>query len=50
MDSSEDIFLKASKLYEETRELREMARAAAIVEATGYMNGLGLKIRSNSRG
>ena len=37
MNSSEDIFLKASKLYEETRELREMARAAAIVEATGYM-------------
>ena len=37
MNSSEDILLKASKLYEETRELREMARAAAIVEAKGYM-------------
>jgi uncharacterized metal-binding protein len=37
MNSSEDILLKASKLYEETRELQEMARAAAIVEATGYM-------------
>jgi len=37
MNSSEDILLNASKLYEETRELREMARAAAIVEAKGYM-------------
>ena len=37
MNTSEDILLKASRLYEETKELREMARAAAIVEATGYM-------------
>jgi len=37
MNTSEDILLKASRLYEETEELREMARAAAIVEATGYM-------------
>jgi len=29
--------MKASRLYEEMKELREMARAAAIVEATGYM-------------
>ena len=37
MNTSEDILLKASRLYEDTEELREMARAAAIVEATGYM-------------
>jgi uncharacterized metal-binding protein len=37
MNTSEDILLKASRLYEDAEELREMARAAAIVEATGYM-------------
>ncbi|MGA3296910.1 MAG: DUF1847 domain-containing protein, partial [Candidatus Bathyarchaeia archaeon] len=37
MNTSEGILLKASRLYEDTEELREMARAAAIVEATGYM-------------
>jgi len=37
MNTSEDILLKASRLYEGTEELREMARAAAIVEASGYM-------------
>ena len=37
MNTSDDIFVKASRLYEETEELRKMARAAAIVEATGFM-------------
>jgi uncharacterized metal-binding protein len=37
MNNSEEILLKAVGLYEEKEELRKMARAAAIVEATGFM-------------
>ena len=37
MNTAEDILQKASRLYDETKELREIAQAAAVVEAKGYM-------------
>ena len=37
MNNSEEILLKASRLFEENEELRKMARAATIVATTGYM-------------
>jgi uncharacterized metal-binding protein len=37
MNASEQILLEASRVYEEMKEFREIARAGAITEATGYM-------------